>query len=188
MKRVFLIFTILYLATGISSGQIDLNKAVNRSVNKAERSIENRVERRIDNGVDKSLDAVEEGIDDSVNRDGKDKNNDGDKKSDNKMNVNPDDKSDTSNSDNGSKSKNTDNQPAPQEPEKQNPVLTWAKYDFVPGTEIIFEDNLENEQNGEFPSRWDLKSGNIENASLDGQNVIYFMKCNVNGGGESFHC
>jgi OmpA-OmpF porin, OOP family len=79
-------------------------------------------------------------------------------------------------------------------PEKQNEnkgqgdesevqKLQWAKYDFVPGTEIIFEDNQEGEQNGEFPSKWDLKSGNIENANFDGQNVIYFMKCNVNGGG-----
>ncbi|MHC1777905.1 MAG: OmpA family protein [Lentimicrobium sp.] len=179
MKRAFLIITILYLASGISVGQIDMNKVVNRSVKKAERNVENRVERRIDNGVDKSLDAVEDGIDDSVSGDGKDRKNDGDKKSDNKK----EDKSDNNKSENGKNSKDADIQPAPQEPEKQTPVLTWAKYDFVPGTEIIFEDNLENEQNGEFPSRWDLKSGNVENASLDGQNVIYFMKCNNNGGG-----
>ena len=58
-----------------------------------------------------------------------------------------------------------------------------AKYDFVPGTEIIFEDNLEGEQNGEFPSKWDLVQGNFEIASFDGSNVIYHMKCNMNGGG-----
>ena len=40
--------------------------------------------------------------------------------------------------------------------EKSISVLTWNKYDFVPGTEIIFEDNQEGEQNGEFPSKWDL--------------------------------
>lgn len=37
---------------------------------------------------------------------------------------------------------------------KSQPQLTWAKYDFVPGMEIIFEDNQEGEQNGEFPSKW----------------------------------
>jgi outer membrane protein OmpA-like peptidoglycan-associated protein len=63
------------------------------------------------------------------------------------------------------------------------PQLTWAKYDFVPGTEIIFEDNLEGEQNGEFPSKWDLVDGNFENAHFDGANVIYHIKCNMNGGG-----
>ncbi|UJH90369.1 hypothetical protein LZ575_16210 [Antarcticibacterium sp. 1MA-6-2] len=45
----------------------------------------------------------------------------------------------------------------------------WSKYNFVPGDEIIFEDNLAREENGEFPSRWDLLQGNAENASLDGE-------------------
>ncbi|MFO7575019.1 MAG: OmpA family protein [Bacteroidales bacterium] len=56
--------------------------------------------------------------------------------------------------------------------EQAKPALSWAKYDFVPGDKIIFEDNLEGEVNGEFPSRWDLRSGNVEIAELDGANVI----------------
>ena len=48
----------------------------------------------------------------------------------------------------------------------------WSKYNFVPGDEIIFEDNLAGEENGEFPSRWDLLKGNAENASMDGEPVI----------------
>ena len=51
-------------------------------------------------------------------------------------------------------------------------VLNWAKYDFVPGDRVIFEDDLMNEENGEFPSRWDLSSGVAEVAQLDGENVI----------------
>ncbi|MFC2098406.1 OmpA family protein [Bacteroidota bacterium] len=53
-------------------------------------------------------------------------------------------------------------------------VLNWAKYDFVPGDRIIFEDDLMNEENGEFPSRWDLERGVVEVAELDGENVIMF--------------
>lgn len=49
---------------------------------------------------------------------------------------------------------------------------TWSKYNFVPGDEIIFEDDLSREENGEFPSRWDLLQGNAENASLNGEAVI----------------
>jgi len=52
-------------------------------------------------------------------------------------------------------------------------VLNWAKYDFVPGDEIIFEDNLMFEENGEFPSRWDLQQGTAEIAKVDGENVIF---------------
>ena len=48
----------------------------------------------------------------------------------------------------------------------------WSKYNFVPGDEIIFEDDLAREENGEFPSRWDLVYGNAENSSLGGQNFI----------------
>lgn len=48
----------------------------------------------------------------------------------------------------------------------------WTKYNFVPGDEILFDDNLQNEENGEFPSRWDLLRGNAENAKMDGENII----------------
>ena len=56
-------------------------------------------------------------------------------------------------------------------------TLNWNKYDFIPGEKIIFEDNQEGEENGEFPSRWDLAGGgNVENASFGDQNVIYFRE------------
>jgi OOP family OmpA-OmpF porin len=58
--------------------------------------------------------------------------------------------------------------------EEARPELKWAKYDFVPGDRVIFEDNLEGEENGEFPSRWDLRTGNVEVAEYGGENVIMF--------------
>lgn len=56
----------------------------------------------------------------------------------------------------------------------EKPQLVWSKYDFVPGDKVIFEDNLTNEENGEFPSRWDLMRGNVEIAEFGGENVIMF--------------
>jgi len=65
--------------------------------------------------------------------------------------------------------------------------VDWNKFDFVldfvPGDEIIFEDNLEGERNGEFPGKWDLVNGTVENAALDGENVIMFIKTNSNSNG-----
>lgn len=58
--------------------------------------------------------------------------------------------------------------------EEAKPELKWSKYDFVPGDRVIFEDNLEGEENGEFPSRWDLDRGNVEVAEFGGDNVIMF--------------
>lgn len=66
-------------------------------------------------------------------------------------------------------------QPQAQEP---TPASTktlesaYAKSDFVPGDEIMFEDDLVGEQMGEFPSKWDLLEGNAEIASVNGKTVI----------------
>ncbi len=54
--------------------------------------------------------------------------------------------------------------------------LTWSKYDFVPGDNIIFDDMPSaDEENGEFPSRWDLVSGQVEIAEFNGEKVIMFI-------------
>ena len=50
----------------------------------------------------------------------------------------------------------------------------YAKSDFVPGDEIIFEDNFEMEKLGEFPLRWDLLDGYAETEKQQGRNVIAF--------------
>ncbi len=60
--------------------------------------------------------------------------------------------------------------------EEAKPELKWAKYDFVPGDRVIFEDNLLGEENGEFPSRWDLDRGIVEVAEFGGENVIMFRE------------
>jgi outer membrane protein OmpA-like peptidoglycan-associated protein len=59
---------------------------------------------------------------------------------------------------------------------QEQSTLTWSKYDFVPGDEVIFEDNLQGEENGEFPSRWDLYRGNVEIAEFGGEKVIMFRE------------
>ena len=45
--------------------------------------------------------------------------------------------------------------------------MAYAKNDFVPSDEIFFEDLMDNEQLGEFPSMWDLVEGNAEIASIN---------------------
>ena len=46
------------------------------------------------------------------------------------------------------------------------------KSDFVPGDEIIFDDDFADEQLGEFSSKWDVRSGNAEVATIDGRKVL----------------
>lgn len=179
MKKYFLLIFVSLMLTVGSFAQIKLDKVVKRSINKAERNVENRVERKIDKGVDKALDKTEEAIDESVKGDdkkNKEKKNSSAAGNEVKRDVgNKEEKVDETNE------KNTE-QITVQKEEKPSPQLTWAKYDFVPGTEVFFEDNQEGEQNGEFPSKWDLAGGVVENASFDGSNVIYFREIGNIGG------
>ena len=62
---------------------------------------------------------------------------------------------------------------APAKPKKQT-ESAYAKSDFVPGDEIIFDDDFSNERLGEFPSRWDLLGGYAEVGSLEGRKGISF--------------
>ncbi len=58
--------------------------------------------------------------------------------------------------------------------------VQWSKFDFVPGDEVIFEDGPSvDEENGEFPSRWDLFEGSAEIGAMNGEPIIMFL----NGGG-----
>ncbi len=60
----------------------------------------------------------------------------------------------------------------PQTPEEQ--LKAWSNYNFVPGDKVIFEDDLLWEENGEFPSKWDLMRGIAENAMIGNEKVIKF--------------
>src|SRR5258708_3041118 len=39
----------------------------------------------------------------------------------------------------------------------QTTLASYQNYDFVPGNNILFEDEFTDDQSGEFPTHWDLK-------------------------------
>lgn len=150
---VFLIAGLLTFlsANSIAQVKIDVKKKVNQQANQ-------RANQRTNQAIDKGFDKLEEGVGSLFK-----------KKDKKEEEVQEEEKV------SGKSQKPTPETQATPE-EKPKPQLTWAKYDFVPGPEIIFEDNLEGEQNGEFPSKWDLKAGTVEIANLNGENVIWFRK------------
>jgi outer membrane protein OmpA-like peptidoglycan-associated protein len=154
MKTITAVLLLALIYPSIAISQISLEKVIK----KTEKKVEKRVEKKIDKSIDKGLNAAEDGIEEGVKSD---------KKTESKNTQ-------SKPSDSTTETPATSPTDAPQEPQK--PELVWNKYDFVPGTEIIFEDNQEGEQNGEFPSKWDLKTGTIENAEFDHHNVIYFRE------------
>ncbi|MEZ5105386.1 MAG: OmpA family protein [Draconibacterium sp.] len=133
--------------------KVDVEKKVSREANQ-------RANRKTDKIIDKGFDSLEKGIDGLFKKKEKEKSQ-------------AQQQDDTTSDKPGENA--TTEEPANEIQETQ-PQLEWAKYDFVPGPEIIFEDNQEGEQNGEFPSKWDLKAGVVENAFFDGNNVIFFRE------------
>lgn len=48
-------------------------------------------------------------------------------------------------------------------------MTLYTKYDFVPGDKVIFYDDMKNDEEGEFPSRWNLQQGVYEVVRMGGE-------------------
>lgn len=173
LKFILSIIVVISLSTSTHAQFID--KLAKKAEKKVEREAEKRTEKRVNNGIDNVFDGVEEGIDETVDGDSS-KNDDAKKETETKK---TDEKNNTSSDQTKSKT-NTNKQDNSVGEVKQEPVLVWNKYDFIPGTEIIFEDDFVGESNGEFPSRWDVTKGTVEIANWGGENVVWLKKTNAN--------
>lgn len=169
VKFLAVVLCIMIAYAGKAQVKIDVKKKVSKEANQ-------RANQKTDKAIDKTFDAVEDGVGSLFKKKNKKK------EDDSKEDESAEQKSENGQNEGDAKPSNDENSNATT-PTQEKPVLTWAKYDFVPGDVIIFEDNLDGEVNGEFPSKWDLVQGSFENANFDGANVIYHMKCNMNGGG-----
>ncbi len=158
MKFMKLLMTALFFVLVSQQTEAQFfKKLAKHAEEKIKREAERRSERRVDKGIDKVYDEAEDEID---GKNKKSKKNKSSKQSKSKQLSKNEDSETTS----GKTSK----------AKKHN--LVWSKYDFVPGDTVIFEDGPSaDEENGEFPSRWDLYQGGAEIAEFDGEPVITFI-------------
>jgi OmpA-OmpF porin, OOP family len=54
----------------------------------------------------------------------------------------------------------------------QSPMQSYAKYDFTPGSNVIFEDDFRKEKSDEIPSKWVIKGGTVETTKMDGKVIM----------------
>lgn len=154
MKRFFIPLVILCLSTFVDA-QISDPKNV------AKEQGTNRANSHIEQGVDKGFDKLEEGLGSLFSK----------KK---KKSKSTDDENDPNNQPLSAGEINATN-----ESNVPSMNVNWSKFDFVPGDEVIFADGPDaNEENGEFPSRWDLVQGQVEVANVNGENAIIFISGN----------
>ena len=162
MKRLILLAILIFGIIGYSYGQFDIKgKLKNKS--------KQRADQKTDQSIDKGFDKAEDGISNIFKKKDKDT-----KEEEETVEQDKEDDSGIEKS-SGQVSSESAEQKSDVSQKESSPELKWSNYDFVPGDKILFEDNHEGEENGEFPSRWDLNRGNVENAEFDGQNVIYFI-------------
>ena len=154
MKQLFLLLMIGLLMQVASPAEAQvLKKFKKKAGEKTERATQradDKVDDKVDQAVDESVDYAFEAAGGLFKK--KEKDTDPDKAG----------------------NENTRAEPQPESIATDEIQNAWTKYDFVPGDTVLFEDLLTDEQNGEFPSKWDLKSGNVEIAMLGDQPVINF--------------
>ena len=144
MKKLVMMLMVLVAmgSTTEVSAQSFLKKLGKKIEETAKRKVENKVERT----TEKAMDAVLDGK-------GTSNNNNGNNNADEVYN----------NGDGAAQAK----------PQKgQSLETTYAKSDFVAGDEIIFDDPMDNEQIGEFPSQWELIDGVAEVVSINGKKAM----------------
>ncbi|MDR2234093.1 MAG: OmpA family protein [Tannerella sp.] len=136
----------LLMVCSAAEAQGVLNRIGKAAKNAAEKAATRQAERRVEQAVDKAIDKAFEGNDNDANNQQQGNNTQN-------ANVSPG---------------NAAAAPAA----GQSLEMAYAKSDFVPGDEIIFDDDQANEKLGEFPSQWDLDTGNAEIVTIDGVKCI----------------
>ncbi len=154
MKKSILILCVIAINIASLNAQSWLDKVKD----KTEEKVKDRIDQKTDEAIDKGLDKTEEAVKNGAKKGTSTKKN---------KNSGKDDLSEETNNDNETNSGKSSTQN-----KTQNSTISYAKFDFVPGNEIIFEDDVKGEQKGEFPSKWDLISGGAEIAQINGENVI----------------
>ena len=171
MKRVVIIALMLTAISGTTAvnAQSWLRGLGRAAENAAKRAVERNVERATERAIDRAFSETEDAVEDAVRGESSNKG----KKNKNKNNDN----NDNNGNNNADEVYDNGDGAAQTQPQKgQSLEMTYAKSDFVPGDEIIFEDLLVGEKLGEFPSMWDLKEGNAEVVSVGGENAIHMGK------------
>jgi OOP family OmpA-OmpF porin len=130
MKKLALVFTICS-AVLLTRGQVSDPKQT------AQQGATDKVNNNVSGSIGGGLDKAENGIKGLFKKKKKDQTADAGKADPNKTDAAATDGA----------------QPAP------STLKTYANYDFVPGTQVIFEDNFADDQDGEFPTHWKLGSG-----------------------------
>ena len=161
MKTVKFLLISLALLFVCATMQAQFGKVLGKAVeNAAKNATIRKAEQKTDNAVSKSID----------------------KATDTKTYKGNETNSSAGNNENGEAAESSSNAKGTSQSATTPKALemAYSKSDFVPGDEIIFDDPMDNEQLGEFPSQWDLLSGNCEVVSIAGKKAFELTNSGYN--------
>lgn len=166
-KIIILLITVLiaFFAAPQAEAQFIKNlgkKAVERAKERSKRKVEDKVNEKVDKTVDKVFDTGEDIIT-------------GKEEEETEETVKEKSKKEASPASSSTPKAKTEE--APQT--GKDIEMAYAKNDFVPGDEIIFDDDVSLEQIGEFPSKWDLREGVAEVIVIDGAKCINLQNSTI---------
>jgi outer membrane protein OmpA-like peptidoglycan-associated protein len=143
------------LALFVSRSQSQLLKKLG---DKVKTKTEQRADQKVDQAIDKGLDKTEDA-------------------SKNKNGTNPQqgDNNHPANTGKNNPTRDTADNPATA---AAPPLKVYQNYDFVPGDKIVFEDNFQDDQDGEFPAHWELLAGQGILNKNDGTEAFYLTEGN----------
>lgn len=161
MKTKLVLILVLLIGAVSLQAQVDVDVK-----GKVTNEADDRANSHVDNAIDKGFNKIEDGVKGLFK-----------KKKNKKGNDDADESNESESNENASNANNNseeNNDAVADDTPKMD--VQWSKFDFVPGDEVIFEDGPDiMEENGEFPSRWDLVQGQVEIANVNGENVMMFL-------------
>jgi outer membrane protein OmpA-like peptidoglycan-associated protein len=130
---------IMFVLAAGASAQIDPKE-------KAKDKTLDRTDQKVDQGIDKGLDKIENGVGNLFKKKDKDK---------------PEAAEEKETEENGEQGE-VDETPEGEQPggaKPQDPLITYSKYDFVPGDKVIFFEDFSQDNVGDFPALWFTNKG-----------------------------
>lgn len=161
MKKLITILMLALFVAGSTDVQAQgyLKKLAERAKQRLKEKAKEKAEQKVDDAVDNTVEGAFEGTEKAVKKAGKKILGDTEEES-------------VGDTEGEEFVENGEEEKGVSMPTLQSLEMTYAKSDFVAGDEIIFDDNQENEQVGEFPSQWDALRGTTEIALLNGRKVV----------------
>jgi len=158
MKKLLCFFAFSFLLVSFSNNSYG-------QLSKLKQKIKDKVDQRIDQKTDKAIDNTLDSVDAAT-------------KGDKNQTAKSNDETVTKNTNNKNANEQTTDNSSTNMATNQPSIKAYQNYDFVPGDKILFEDHFTDDQDGEFPSHWELIKGQAQLNKIGNEEAFFLTEGN----------